>query len=84
MQELLIHTLATKASPTVLLGAYQPNGDDISAREKPRANVNPDRKAERYDLEPATRARVAELNALDLDLYARAQARFEALRAGIG
>jgi hypothetical protein len=52
--------------------------------EAARSNANPERTGERYDLEPATRAAIAELNRADVELYAQAEARFEALLAEHG
>lgn len=46
-----------------------------------RRNANPERGGERYDLASAERAALEALNGSDLALYARARARFEALRA---
>jgi hypothetical protein len=50
--------------------------------ETPRRNANPERRGERYELAPDVREAVARSNAADLALYARARARYEALRAG--
>jgi hypothetical protein len=47
-----------------------------------RRNANPERRGERYELAPGIREAVARANAADVALYARARARFEALRAG--
>jgi hypothetical protein len=47
-----------------------------------RRNVNPERTGERYDLPARTRDALAALNRRDLELYARARARYERLRAG--
>lgn len=44
-----------------------------------RRNANPERRGERYDIEPGERAAIAALNRVDLDLYARARARYEEL-----
>ena len=45
-----------------------------------RRNANPERRGERYELEPAVRERIAALNRADEDLYARARARYDELR----
>jgi hypothetical protein len=50
--------------------------------ESARRNVNPERGGERYELDPAERAAIAELNRADLALHARACARYEELLAG--
>jgi hypothetical protein len=47
--------------------------------ESARRNANPARAGERYAIEPAERARIAALNRVDVDLYARARARYEEL-----
>jgi hypothetical protein len=47
-----------------------------------RRNANPDRRGERYELPPGVREALAANNRRDLELYARARARYEALRAG--
>jgi hypothetical protein len=47
--------------------------------EAARRNANPARVGERYAMEPAERARIEALNRADLDLYARARARYEEL-----
>jgi len=49
-----------------------------------RANANPGRSGERYDLGDGERAALAALNRADVLLHERAVRRFEALRAGIG
>ncbi|HEX2484036.1 MAG TPA: hypothetical protein VHQ66_01975 [Myxococcota bacterium] len=46
----------------------------------PRRNANPERRGERYDLAPDVRAALERIHAADVALYARARARFEALR----
>ena len=46
-----------------------------------RRNTNPERKGERYELEPGLRSSLEALNRADLALYARARARYEGLRA---
>jgi hypothetical protein len=43
-------------------------------------NTNPERRGERYELEPAERAALEALNAADLALYARARALYHELR----
>lgn len=45
-----------------------------------KRNANPARPGERYELEPGVRERIAALNRADLDLYARARARYDELR----
>jgi hypothetical protein len=50
--------------------------------EAARRNANPERVGERYELPAATREALEALNRRDLALYARARARYEALRAG--
>jgi hypothetical protein len=44
-----------------------------------RTNVNPERDGDRYDLEPAVRNTIEELNRADLALYPAAATRFEQL-----
>jgi hypothetical protein len=53
-----------------------------TAPVSPRRNANPERRGERYELEPGLRAALERLNAADVALYARARHRYEALRAG--
>ena len=48
--------------------------------EAERRNANPERGRERYELEPAVRTAVEELNASDMDLYAAAVVRFAELQ----
>lgn len=52
------------------------------ALEPGRRNANPGRAGERYDLPARTRDALAALNRRDLELHARARARYEALLAG--
>jgi hypothetical protein len=47
--------------------------------EAGRQNANPERKGERYDLDPGIRERIAALNPEDVALYARGRERFAAL-----
>ena len=49
-----------------------------------RANTNPERTGDRYDLAPELRRELASLNRADVLLHEQAVKRFEALRAGIG
>jgi hypothetical protein len=58
-----------------LFGAELPPG-------APRRNANPERRGERYDIEPTVRRAIAARNRADLALYERGRARFEELRAG--
>ena len=44
-----------------------------------RVNVNPERGGDRYDLDPATREAIEQLNSADMDVYRAAVARFEQL-----
>ena len=44
-----------------------------------RVNVNPERDGDRYDLDPATREAIEQLNSADMDVYRAAVARFEQL-----
>jgi hypothetical protein len=50
--------------------------------EAGRRNANPERRGERYEIPPAERTALEALHRDDLALYARARARFEALRGG--
>ncbi len=49
-----------------------------------RKHVNPERSGDRYQLDPAVRSAIAELNAADMALYPRAVARHEELRQAQG
>lgn len=50
--------------------------------EHARRNANPARRGDRYEIDPAERAAIAELNRVDLALHARACARYQELLAG--
>ena len=49
-----------------------------------REHVNPERNGDRYQLDPAVRSLIAELNAADVQLYPHALTRYEELRQAHG
>lgn len=55
----------------------------LEVKTKPR-HVNAEREGERYQIDPAVRSAIRELNRSDVQLYADAQARFAALAAEHG